>query len=78
MGDGTWGLPDSVVNRINMLQDRVNSLIDALTQSANILNGTATASLLMENDSDEENHADLNSTEPIDDPAEPDGETEVE
>ena len=32
MGDGTWGLPDSVVNRINMLQDRVNSLIDALTQ----------------------------------------------
>lgn len=73
MGDGTWGLPDSVVNRINMLQDRVNSLISALTQSANILNGTATASLLMEDDSVEEEPADSESPEPSDNPVEPDG-----
>lgn len=78
MGDGTWGLPDSVVNRINMLQDRVNSLIDALMQSANILNGTATASLLMENNSGEGENTDLNSTELINDLAEPEGETEAE
>ena len=71
MGDGTWGLPDSVVNRINMLQNRVNSLISALTQSANILNGTATAALLMEDSPSEEEPVDSDPTESNDNPAEP-------
>lgn len=78
MGDGTWGLPDSVVNRINMLQDRVNGLISALTRSANILNGTATASLLMEDNPSEEEPADSESPEPSDNPVEPKSGVEAE
>lgn len=54
MGDGTWGLPDSVVNRINKLQDAVNQIIEALNSSADILNGTSTAALAMDEPSEDE------------------------
>lgn len=40
MGNGTWGLPDSIVNRINMIQETLNNIIDALNGSAEIINGS--------------------------------------